>query len=158
MPNNYKENQAGFTLIEVLIAITIFAIGILGVAAMQTMATGGNSVAMTTTNLTTLAAQQMEELMALPFDQVVDTNQTTPNDTGELGLNNTGADPAVAGGADYWVQRGDIVLAANVAPGVPIPIVAGGGATTIRVIASKLNANLDKVIRTVTLTSINSAP
>lgn len=157
------ENQAGFSLIEVLIAITIFAIGILGVAAMQTMATGGNTVAMTTTELTTLAAQRMEELMAIPFDQLVDTNCD-----GEAGLDNVGVaavvDPAancvvvVPPRADYEIQRGDIILSANVAPSVPIPIIAGGGATTIRVRATKLNANLDKVVRSITLTSINSAP
>ncbi len=148
----HTENQAGFSLIEVLIAITIFAIGILGVAAMQTMATGGNTIAMTTTELTTLAAQRMEELKTLPINQLLDTNQTTANDIGELGLNNIGGDPTVEGGADYWVQIGNVVLAANVAPGVPTPLSGLSGSTTVRVIASTVNGS-----RTVTLTSVINA-
>ena len=148
----HTENQAGFSLIEVLIAITIFAIGILGVAAMQTMATGGNTIAMTTTELTTLAAQRMEELKTLPINQLLDTNQTTANDIGELGLNNIGGDPTVEGGADYWVQIGNVVLAANVAPGVPTPLSGLSGSTTVRVIASTVNGS-----RTVTLASVINA-
>ena len=39
------QNDSGFTLIEVLIAISILAVGLLGVAAMQTSAIQVNSAA-----------------------------------------------------------------------------------------------------------------
>jgi type IV pilus assembly protein PilV len=60
-----KEN--GFTLIEVLIALTIFAVGLLAVAAMQTSAVKMNSTSNKMTNLSTLAMDQIEKLSALPY-------------------------------------------------------------------------------------------
>lgn len=60
-----KEN--GFTLIEVLVAITIFAVGLLAVAAMQNSAILMNSSAGKLTNLSTLGMDQIEKLSALPY-------------------------------------------------------------------------------------------
>lgn len=65
-----KGNQKGFTLIEILIAITVFAIGILAVAAMQIKAIQGNSFAGGMTKATNVAQNKMEELIALPFDDL----------------------------------------------------------------------------------------
>ncbi len=59
--------QDGFTLIEVLIAVTIFAVGLLAVAAMQTSAIRVNSTAGQLTQLSTLGIDKLEELMSLPY-------------------------------------------------------------------------------------------
>ena len=61
------QNDAGFTLIEVLIAISILAVGLLGVAAMQTSAIQVNSAAGRITTRINWAQDKMEELKALPF-------------------------------------------------------------------------------------------
>ena len=58
----------GFTLIEVLIVITIFSIGILAVAAMQMTSTKSNASARRMTEATALAENQIENMMQLPYD------------------------------------------------------------------------------------------
>jgi len=62
------KKEDGFTLIEVLIAITIFAVGLLAVAAMQTSAIRMNSTAGKLTNLSTWGMDKIEELSALPYN------------------------------------------------------------------------------------------
>ena len=59
--------EDGYTLIEVLIAITIFAVGLLAVASMQTSAIRMNSTAGKLTNLSTWGMDKIEELSALPY-------------------------------------------------------------------------------------------
>ena len=62
-----KDNK-GFTLIEVLIGMAIFTIGILAVAALQASSTKGNSHARRITEATALAESQIEDLMQLSYD------------------------------------------------------------------------------------------
>jgi len=63
--------QEGFTLVELLIALTIFAIGLLSIAGMQITALRGNSSANTLTAATALAEGVMEELLAWEADDPV---------------------------------------------------------------------------------------
>jgi type IV pilus modification protein PilV len=62
-----RSGIAGFTLIEVLIAVAIFAIGILALTSLQAVYIGGNSSARMQTEATTLAAQWLERLKILPY-------------------------------------------------------------------------------------------
>ena len=62
-----SQKDQGFTLIEVLIAITIFAVGLLAIAAMQASAIRVNSTAGQITTRMTWAQDKLEELMALPY-------------------------------------------------------------------------------------------
>ena len=63
-----KMTVKGFTLIEVLIVMTIFSVGILAVAAMQMTSTKSNASARRMTEATALAEKQIENLMQLPYD------------------------------------------------------------------------------------------
>ena len=64
--SNYKER--GFTLIEVLIALAIFSIGILGVGTMQLRSTSGNTSARIRTEASVWAQDRVETLMLLSYD------------------------------------------------------------------------------------------
>ncbi|MBN1227903.1 MAG: prepilin-type N-terminal cleavage/methylation domain-containing protein [Deltaproteobacteria bacterium] len=66
-----KNNTGGFTLVEVMIAISIFTIGILAIASMQISAINGNDSANNLTGATTWAQDRIEELLALPYANVV---------------------------------------------------------------------------------------
>jgi prepilin-type N-terminal cleavage/methylation domain-containing protein len=61
---NYQE---GFTLIETLMAMAIFTIGILGLFGMQTAVIKQNLAANTITTGATWAADQVERLIGLPY-------------------------------------------------------------------------------------------
>ena len=62
-----KNSSRGFTLIEVLIAMSIFAIGFLAVAAMQITANKSTRLSVEVTEATAIASDRMERLMALPY-------------------------------------------------------------------------------------------
>jgi len=66
-PGNVMRTQGGFTLIEVLIAVTIFAVGLLAIAAMQTSAIRMNFTGNRLTELSTLGMDRLENLMSLPY-------------------------------------------------------------------------------------------
>jgi len=68
------EKEYGYTLIEVLISLTIFAVGMLAVAGMQTSAIRMNSAAGKLTNLSTWGMDKIEELSALSYsDPLLDS-------------------------------------------------------------------------------------
>jgi prepilin-type N-terminal cleavage/methylation domain-containing protein len=54
------QNQKGFTLIETMLAISIMAIGLLGLAALQTIATNGNALAKKNSLAVALAEDKIE--------------------------------------------------------------------------------------------------
>lgn len=62
------QKKAGFTLIEVLIAMVILLVGLLGIASMQIMAMKGNQHARESTQRTVTANSFMEWLVSLDFD------------------------------------------------------------------------------------------
>lgn len=62
-----EKREAGFTIIEVLIAISLLAIGMLAIAKMQIMAMQGNASARWQAEQTTYTQDKMEVLMALTY-------------------------------------------------------------------------------------------
>ena len=68
--NNMASNNKGFTLVEVMIGMAIFVIGYLAVASMQMVAIKGDANARKTTEAATLAADRLETLMVLPYDNI----------------------------------------------------------------------------------------
>lgn len=62
-----SKKTSGFTLIEVLVAMMILAVGILAVASMQEHSIRANAYAARVTDATTVAQDKMEELLSLNY-------------------------------------------------------------------------------------------
>lgn len=62
--------NTGFTLIEIMVAVAILAIGILAVSSMQMHSVEGNSLAGNTTEAITVAENELERLIGLPYTHV----------------------------------------------------------------------------------------
>jgi type IV pilus assembly protein PilV len=60
-------NQKGFTLLEVIVSISILTIGLLAVASMQVSAIRGNASAYGITEATSWASDRIEKLTVLPY-------------------------------------------------------------------------------------------
>ena len=60
--------EKGFTLIEVLVAMAVFSVALLGLEKMQIGALQVNTIASRLTQGTTLAQDRVEWLMALPYN------------------------------------------------------------------------------------------
>jgi prepilin-type N-terminal cleavage/methylation domain-containing protein len=82
-------SQRGFTLIEIMIAISVFTIGILGVGMMQMKAISANNEAFNRDHAGTIAQAYLEELYQLDF---IDTNLEDTTGDGLGGLDE-GANP-----------------------------------------------------------------
>ncbi len=63
-----KKSQTGFTLVELLVAVVILAVGLLGLAQLQVTAIKTNSQSATKTAATSLAQQAIERIMAWDAD------------------------------------------------------------------------------------------
>lgn len=61
-------DMRGFTFVELLIVLAIFAIAVLAVAAMQVTSINTNASARMSSEASALAANQLEALMVLPYD------------------------------------------------------------------------------------------
>ena len=87
--------EKGFTLVEVIVAISILSFGLLAVASMQVTAIMGNSLSGNLTEASALAGDRMEKLMSMDYDaaQLDDTD-----DDGADGLEDASA--ATADGED----------------------------------------------------------
>jgi prepilin-type N-terminal cleavage/methylation domain-containing protein len=75
--NNVDSN--GFTIIEVLIGLAIFSIGILAVAGLQVSTSTRNANSRFATEAAFLAQNQVERLMLLPYDPTLTEFSTVFN-------------------------------------------------------------------------------
>lgn len=90
-------SQTGLTLIEVLIALVILSVGLLGVALMQYMAVAGNAFGREMQIATELAQEQLEVIKSTGYSSIGGNNETLSD-----------PDPSRFGGKQFsrvwWVQ------------------------------------------------------
>ena len=72
-----RDDNSGFTLIEVLVAMVILSVGLLGTAALITGIINGNKVSNRITTATVLAQDKMEEIRGLGFSGMPASDTTT---------------------------------------------------------------------------------
>ncbi len=111
-------NQEGFTLVEVLVAMAIFAFGILAVINMQLLSSWTNTKSRFMTEGVVLAQGKIEELMGESYSSIIDDNangESNKNVVFDASLNDAGegvADYSDPGNATafyklYWNVRED---------------------------------------------------
>jgi type IV pilus assembly protein PilV len=86
-----QKAPGGFTLIEVLIGISIFAIGMLAVARLQMHTVRNTTIGNVTSQATMLAHQKMEDIKTLPLASLtneVENNIDEEGNTGTGGIYN----------------------------------------------------------------------
>ena len=133
--NGSMRRQQGFTIIEVLIAITLLAVGILAAGSMQISALGGNNLAIRVTEASILAGDRMEALMAQAYGDIEDNNNN-----GIGGLNCTDGLPPNCT-ADGSEARDGFNIYWNVVDNFPLP-----DAKTIRVIVVRSDKGVLKTM------------
>ena len=72
-------SQAGFTLIEAVIAMMVTVVGIVSIAGMFTLAMKTNASSRNYTTATTFAQDKLEQLGAVSFQRLVDPSRMTAN-------------------------------------------------------------------------------
>jgi len=93
-------NMSGFTIIELMIAMVVMAIGIMGFLFLQTQSVKGRTFAREMDRATTVARYQLEELRSLNYDNNLiadDDSDTTPTK-----YPSTGTSITVAGNAENY--------------------------------------------------------
>ncbi|MBU0729126.1 MAG: hypothetical protein KKE17_06115 [Proteobacteria bacterium] len=84
----------GFSILEVLFGITVFMVGMLGIAALQISSVQGNYFSSNLTEATFLATSKFEELMDLPYDDPDDPDDPLDDRNGDsAGQDNNAAGP-----------------------------------------------------------------
>ncbi len=107
--------QEGFTILEVLVAISILTVGLLAVASMQVAGMNTNAHARNVTEGINWAQDKLEELIALPYDDPNNMGLIDTDNDGNLGLGN-----ATAATADYSETRGIFTIYWNIADNSPV--------------------------------------
>ncbi len=76
---NQEIKNPGYTLIEVLIAMAIFALGFLALATIQIKSITQNAGARMQTEATTMAVESLERLISLPYGHTDLNQQDNPH-------------------------------------------------------------------------------
>ena len=104
----------GFTLIEILIAMAIFAIGILAVGSMQISAVNTNARARNSMTVVTMAKDRAEELTALAYDHADLVGSADPGTPHTPAASADGIDNDEDGQIDEAGETGQISIEWNV--------------------------------------------
>ena len=138
-----RSREAGFTLVEVMIAVATLAIGILAVGSMQVGSVAGNSLAGNTTEAVTVGENTMERLIGLPYDHndLIDTvGGALRNPLPPLGV--PPVPDIVARPPEYQIQQGQYTVCWNITDNLAV-----NNTKTINVIVVWQQGSQDKAVQ-----------
>ena len=121
--------QKGFTLTELLVAMTIFAIGILSVATMQVTALQGNASANTVSVASSLGASVLDEIVSWDLEDPR-FDVSSANNVWDFAPANLAVSSITVPGAGTYNARYDITVNYNGVPNVvriEVRITGGSG-------------------------------
>jgi type IV pilus assembly protein PilV len=75
--NRISRKEQGFTLIEIMISLAIFSIGLLALSAMQNTATNSNALGRVVTESSIVGMDQIEKIVALQYEDIAPSSTTT---------------------------------------------------------------------------------
>ena len=79
--NGKKDDESGFTLIEIMVAVFLLTIGLLGLMSVSVMVISGNSFSKTMTTATTLAKDKLEELQNTSYADITSSTSAETKET-----------------------------------------------------------------------------
>ncbi len=134
----------GFTLIEILIAMAIFAIGILAVGSMQISAINTNASSRNSTTVVTMAKDRVEELTALRYDDDLLRVGNHPDDYGDFTQADDGIDNDEDGQIDEAGEAGQVSITWSVIDDAPLADTKSIRVTVVRTVGTnQRRASLD---------------
>ncbi len=133
----------GFTLIEIMVALAIFAIGFLAVSKMQITAINTNANARSSTTVITIAKDRAEELMALPYDDADLLGSAAPGANHAPAADVDLIDNDEDGQIDEAGETGHITISWTVIDDQPLPETKSVRVTAIRTARGQRSASFD---------------
>jgi prepilin-type N-terminal cleavage/methylation domain-containing protein len=122
-----EKKEAGFTLVELIVAVFVLSVGFIAIGSMQIGSVKGNSTANGITEGTTWAENQVERLIELAYDDPLladtdgdGTNQDADSDGQDDNGGNFGLDDISVTTADNSLTQGDYTVLWNVAENVVV--------------------------------------
>ena len=101
--NKLIKNNSGFSLLEVLLGITVFMIGMLGVTALNISSLKSNTFSGNMSEATVIAADKLEEMLAIDYDDLVDGADGDGNGPTE-DTTNDGVDNQLGNGGNFGLD------------------------------------------------------
>jgi type IV pilus assembly protein PilV len=130
--NNVSHDEQGLTLIEVMVALAIFAVGFLAVGSMQITAINTNAKSRNSTTVINIAKDRAEQLMSQPYDHDLLRAGVHPDDYGDFTQANDDIDNDEDGQIDEAGETGHITISWTVIVDQPLL-----GTKSVRVTATR---------------------